>query len=115
MRVCTRRNMSQRVCVWNIRLAFPFVASGKKSFFFFCMQAMNKEKQKANEEEEETEVAREYAKELKAEGRTEKKNPPKTVLTARKIEKIYCTKQQQQSNKNDGQGQRAATKSCLST
>lgn len=73
MRVCTRRNMPQRVCVWNIRLAFPFVASGKKSFFFFCMQAMNKEKQKANEEEETTEVVREYAKELKAEGRTEKK------------------------------------------
>lgn len=68
MRVCTRRNMSQRVCVWNIRLA-----AGKRVFFFFCMQAMNKEKQKANEEEEETEVVREYAKELKAEGRIEKK------------------------------------------
>lgn len=39
------------------------------------MQAMNKEKQKASEEEEETEVVREYAKELKTEGRTEKKNP----------------------------------------
>lgn len=45
---------------------------------------MNKEKQKANEEEEETEVVREYAKELKAEGRIEKKKPSKNCIDSQK-------------------------------
>lgn len=68
----TCRNVSASgISGWHFHLS----PAGKRVFFFFCMQAMNKEKQKANEEEEATEFVREYAKELKAEGRIEKKKP----------------------------------------